>query len=309
MQIKSFFSKVGFVFFKGIAWLITKTPFRILYIISDVVFFVLYHIVKYRRKVVTENLENSFPEKTKEELKIINRKYYHHLSDLILEVLKIPGMNEDIIKHRAKYINPGLVSEMIKHGKNLIFISGHLGNFEWIAQSLPCWFKGSDHYNGIVKPLSDPRFEYFMTHTLREAFYKNTAIDYKHAFRTLASQRGSINITYIVADQTPHKDEINYWTQFLNQDTPVFLGTEKIAKALDLAVFYVHVSKVKRGFYELRLELITDNPKNTSEFEITEKHVHLLEQDIILQPEIWLWSHRRWKYKNIKNAEKSHESN
>jgi KDO2-lipid IV(A) lauroyltransferase len=281
---------------KTVNWLISRLPFSILYLKSDFLAFLLHSVLKYRRKVVEENLRNSFPEKTEAELKQICWQFYHNLSDLIFEILKTQGMTARELQSRMKVVNPELLEKYRQQGSSVIMVSGHCGNWEWYPPATALQCPGFIHNCAIVKPLSSEVFEEFMTF-LRTQFMKDVLIPFKSAYRIMASRRHELSLTAILADQTPHKDEINYHTLFLNQQTAVFLGTERIAKSLDHVVIFAHICRVKRGFYEVKFELITESPKLTAEHEITIRHVKILENDIINHPEQWLWSHRRWKYK------------
>lgn len=276
--------------------LFSLLPFRAIYLTSSFIAFVLHSVIRYRRKVVDENLKNSFPEKNEKERREIARRFYGNLSDIIVEVLKTQGMNATELQRRMKVINPGLPEQYRKQGRSVIMVSGHCGNWEWYPPSTALQCPGFVHNCAIVKPLSSEVFEDFMT-SLRTRFIKDVLIPFKSAYRIMASRRHELSLTAILADQTPHRDEINYHTLFLNQQTAVFLGTERIAKSLDHVVMFAHIRRVKRGFYEVEFELITDTPNQTAEHEITNSHVKILEKDIQRHPEQWLWSHRRWKYK------------
>jgi len=280
--------------FLAIAWLIALLPFWLLYLKSDFLSFVLFYVVKYRKKVVFENLHNAFPEKTAREINQIARKYYRNLGDLILEVIKLMLLSEEQLMRRIKVNNPGLVDDLYNKQKSVMLIMGHCGNWEWTAPAIAFYTK----YTGycMTKPLSDPFFERYIMR-LRTKFNPGSIVHFNRFFRMMVENRKNLSAYVIAGDQTPTRSEINYWTTFLNQETAVFLGAEKIAKALDLPIIYVDTQRTGRMRYEVTLSLITDQPKETAEFEITEKHVHMLENAIRLHPDNWLWSHRRWKHK------------
>jgi KDO2-lipid IV(A) lauroyltransferase len=231
----------------------------------------------------------------------IARKYYRNLSDIIIEVIKVRHMSKKQILNHFSFNNLELLDELAKKNKSVIGIFGHYGNWEWLGPAMHLVSK--QHYKGlaIVKPLSDKRFDKYMT-WLRERHLTNGhVVHFKQTYRTLVKYRDILTLTLIAADQIPHKDEINYWSKFLNQETAFFLGTEKIAKNLDIAVVYIDIQRVRRGYYEATLSLITDKPKETADFVITEKYIRKLEQAIIIHPDNWLWSHRRWKYRKADN--------
>ena len=149
---------------------------------------------------------------------------------------------------------------------------------------------------GIVKPLNNKFFEEYLCR-LRSKFNKDNLISFQETFRIMVKNRNNLTINIFAADQTPTKNEINYWSKFLNQETPVYLGTEKTAKHFDFVVLFMDIQRYKRGYYEVSISTITDKPKQTKEYEITKGHIHKLEEAIIKHPDNWLWSHRRWKHK------------
>jgi KDO2-lipid IV(A) lauroyltransferase len=276
------------------AYLVSLLPFPLLYVLSDFMAFVLYHVIRYRKKVVFENLRNSFPEKTEKEIRKIARKFYHNLADITLEVIKTRTIRKENLFKRLTFTNLEIVDDLYDRNKSILVAIGHCGNWEWTG---PVWQMFSRHKGfAIVKPLSDKFFEAYLTR-LRERFLiRAELVPFKQTMRTLIKHRNEPTLSILASDQTPHKDEINYWTTFLNQESAFFLGIEKMAVALDFAVLFVDIRRIRRGHYELVISRITDEPKKTSPFEIIEKYVQMLESAIRERPDNWLWSHRRWKY-------------
>ena len=268
-------------------------PFFILYGISDILFFVFFHVVKYRRKVVYNNLSNSFPNLTEKERDLIAKRFYHNLSDLFVEVIKGKTISKSALLKRVEYKNAELLDKYFHENRSVLAITGHIGNWEWVGVTMP--FMVKHKFFAVVKPLSDPFWEKYITR-LRLRFGKEGLIPFKQTFRVLLKNRNEKTFTLLAGDQTPTKSEIEYNTFFLNQSTPVFLGPEKMAKSLDLVILFFDIQRKKRGHYVVEISLLTDKPKLTSEFEITEMHVKALEKVIQKQPDNWLWSHRRWKY-------------
>ncbi len=280
-----------------ILWLFSLLPFRVFYIFSDIMYFFIYYIIRYRRKVVKTNLANAFPEKTEKERKKIEKQFFKHLCDLIVETIKLSSISEKEIKKRCKFLNPELAEVYAQKNQNIVAISGHYANWEWFC-SFAAW--RAYKYMPIYKPLRNKIFDKFMIH-LRERFGAET-LPKDDTFRTMLKyQRQQIfTITGFLGDQTPTIRNIHYWTNFLNQDTPILQGTERIAKKLNQAVVFVDMRKVKRGFYEINLIPLFDEPQNTAPDEITEKHTRVLENIIQQEPAYWLWSHKRWKHKRNK---------
>ncbi len=288
---------IGFYIFYAFAWVISFLPLKILYVISDIFYFFIYVILGYRKKIVRKNLKNAFPKKSKKELLKIEKKFYHHLIDIFIEIIALIHMSDDEIKRHNKFINKDLTQSLYDKNIGIIGVVGHYNNWEWF-NNLQLYTK----YQGlaIYKPLKNKRFEKF-TNNIRQK-YGAIAVPMRKTLRKLIQlkKENILPFSLMVADQSPVKEEINYWTTFLNQDTPVFLGVEKIARKFNYAVIFLKMRKIKRGYYETEMILITDNPKETKEFEITEKHVSILEEIINEQPEYWMWSHRRWKHKKPK---------
>jgi KDO2-lipid IV(A) lauroyltransferase len=255
---------------------------------------IFYYIVGYRKKVVYTNLRNSFPEKSEKEINKIAHKFYHNLCDLFLEVIKVKTVSQKKLVKRISFKNMEIVDRLYNEGRSVMAILGHIGNWEWVGVNAQYFFRHKPF--AVVKPLSSKFWEDYITR-LRYSFGKEGLIPFKQTLRVLVKNKNHVFLTLIAADQTPTKSEIEYWTTFLNQETPVFLGTEKIAKALNMAVLFFNIQRPKRGHYEIEISVLAENPKDTAENEITEMHVHALEKAIIAHPDNWLWSHRRWKHK------------
>jgi KDO2-lipid IV(A) lauroyltransferase len=276
-------------------------PFPVFYLLSDFAFLILYHVIGYRKKVVMQNLERSFPEKTPEELKRIRRKFYRYLCDLFLETFKgLTITRKNVLKHCTLNAEAKLLFEKYHNeNKSVIIVMGHYGNWEWAGNtfSLTC----PQQLYVIYHPLSNPYFNRLMYHLRTRFGTKLYAMN--DTFKEMVKNRKEINATAFIADQTPAPENA-YWTRFLNQDTPVFRGTEKIAQKMNFPIVYVSIKRHQRGRYEIFAETLFENPKNTADGEISEVHTRRLERDIREQPEIWLWSHRRWKH--VRPAENSH---
>lgn len=279
----------------GTIWLISLLPLRLLYIISDFNYLLLAYIIRYRRKVIDNNLKNSFPDKSNKERAAIRKEFYKHLCDYTVETFKLLNMSKKEILKRCIDKNPEVMSKFFDEGRSVVGILGHYGNWEWLS-SYPL-INSKPKFLPIYKPLHnklmDKMFFELRSHFGAEPLKK------KDVLRCLISNKkeGNITLTGFIGDQTPTKTNIKYWTKFLNQDTPIFLGVEKIARKLNYPVVFVSMQKVKRGHYEVHTQLISENPKDTAEFEITEAHTRLLEKSIQDNPAYWLWSHKRWKHK------------
>jgi KDO2-lipid IV(A) lauroyltransferase len=285
---------IGYYIFYGINWIITLLPLPVLYIISDILYLVLYYFPSYRRKVVATNLKNSFPEKTEEELKSIEKKYYIHLADLVIETFKVTHMTKAEQRKRFTYSNLEIIDKLREEKRDVIAVLGHYNNWEW-PTLLPYYLK----YKIIIiyKPLQNKYFNRFINNNRSKFGIVLTPTS--QIIREIVNyKRNNINtLSVFISDQTPPKGDIKYWTTFLNQDTPVFTGVEKIASKYDMAIVFFHIQKVKRGHYNLDIELLLDHTAGLPEKLITEAHVRRLEEVIREKPEYWIWSHRRWKHK------------
>lgn len=287
-------STILFYVFLPFLYLISILPFPLFYMVSDSIFFLVYRVIGYRKKVVFENLKNSFPEKTLKELKLIEKKFYHYLIDLFLETLKTLTISKKEAIKRCK-LSPEtlkLFKDLNDQNKSCILVMGHFGNWEWAGNSFSILNKQQLYV--IYHPLTNKNFDKLM-YNMRTRF-GSKLYAMKDTVRGMINNRNEVNATAFIADQTPSPENA-YWTNFLNQDTPIFWGTEKIAQKLNYPIIYVTVNRLKRGYYYVNTEILVLDPKSTKEGEISELHTRKLEKDIRSQPEIWLWSHRRWKHK------------
>jgi KDO2-lipid IV(A) lauroyltransferase len=274
-------------------YLISLLPFWFLYLISDVIYVILFYITGYRRKVVQDNLRNSFPEKTTEELQAIEKKYYHYLGDLIVETIKMITISKKEVLRRINLTNPELIEKYYNEGRSLIAAVGHYCNWELCILR----FSLIPQYEKIMvyKPLQDAESDKYY-YKVRGRFGV-TLVQMRSTLRKLTQLRKSLTFTVLAADQTPVQHETQYFADFLNQPTAVFEGIEKMSIMFNSAVVFGQIKRVKRGFYEYKFVPMVDEPKQTQPYEITNLYLRHLEQMIKNEPQYWLWSHRRWKFK------------
>jgi KDO2-lipid IV(A) lauroyltransferase len=286
-MIKKGLSRLGIFFL----YLISLLPFWILYLVSDSLFVVLYYIVGYRRKVVQENLQNAFPEKSVAERADIEKKYFKYLADLIVETIKMITISKAEMQRRVVVTNPEVVKGYMDKGKSVTAVAGHYCNWEWAGME----FSIDTRLFVIYKPLTDDIYDDFFI-KIRSRFGA-VAVAMKQTLRTMVAHKNEFTVTVFAGDQTPVREQSNYFTDFLNQPTAVFLGIEKIAKLIDSAVIFYDMKRVKRGYYTYTIVPLVENAKESAEYEITEAHVKYLDALIKTEPQYWLWSHRRWKFK------------
>ena len=268
-------------------------------IMSAITYGVVYHLVGYRRKVVAQNLERCFPEKSEEERKELAKKYYHHMSDLLVEeVLNIFTSPEGIYE-RYKFVNREVLDQYYDEGKSVVLMSAHYNNWEYMILSLN--LQVLQHGVATCKPLHNKRIGKFIDK--RRARY-GTEIASSENIRDIMAyyNKYKIPIAYLMlCDQAPHNPRKCYWTNFLHQDTGWIYGPEHFARKYNFPVVYFVIKKVKRGHYEIHFETLCDDPSKVPEYSITEQYVRKLEKEIINKPEYWLWSHKRWKKKRPKD--------
>lgn len=284
------------IFVIPLLYFISILPFWMLFGLSNFFYLLVYYVIGYRKKVVTENLKRSFPEKPEAEIKKITRDFYLHFCDVIFETVKLLTISKKEFKRRCVIDEASIRSFQYFFDKNQTFVGvmGHCGNWEWGAIAHQVYF--TRMITGVYHPLTNKNFDKFML-DLRSRFGGDIVAMSQLYKRLITLKQQNISTTIgLIADQTP-PPESAYWTTFLNQDTPVFNGTEKLAKKFNYPVVYLNIKKAKRGYYNLSTTLITENPKDHPEGEISELHTRHLEKNIREQPHIWLWSHRRWKHK------------
>ena len=289
--------KILFWLFRIKAHILSKLPFGILYFFSGLVTFILCYIVKYRKNIIVNNLRNSFPEKSIGEINKLTNVFYRNLADIMFEIIKLGNISKEELFRRVSVEGQDVLDRISSKNQEVVVVMSHSGNWEWVSQRVCFAGVGFDDAGVIAKEISNSYFERYFTR-IRLRLQKGIAdiIPFTETARHLATKRHKASMIIAIADQSPHKDQILFRTSFLHQNTGVFLGPERIARSLDYAVVFWHVKHTVRGFYKVYFELITDTPKETAQYYITEAHVKMLEGDIRQEPETWLWSHRRWKY-------------
>ena len=275
-------------------------PMRALYVLSDILYVLVYRIIRYRVKVVHKNLTNSFPEKSEAELLKLERVFYHHFADYIVETIKLAHISLEELQRRAYLRNPELVDQLMAEGHTcFILLMGHYGNWEWFSGSTSR-FKDSRIYQ-IYRPLSNKAFDQLFIH-LRTQF-GSYGIKKQDTVREVIQLKKDKTpcVVIFIADQTPSRNNLHYWTTFLNQASAILPGPERLAKKLNLPVIFLDTKQVKRGYYTVDMKLLTDHPKDTPDNWITEQYARLMEKCILRNPAGWLWTHKRWKYNRTDN--------
>lgn len=266
-----------------------------LYLGSDIGYFILYYMARYRRKVVRDNLVMSFPKKSAQEIKSIEKQFYHNFCDLVAETLKLRKWSPDDVLKRVTVTNPEVLQDLYGQGKSVLIAMHHSSNWEWLWKILFTTSK-HDHY-AVYKKLENHYFDQLVYNTRtshitdREIMIENRGV--KEAMEKI---KGALNAVFILGDQSPRGADTDYWTEFLHRDTCWYTGLEILAKRYDYAVVYSEMNRTERGKYSVTFKLITDNPQSTVDGEILEQYVRHVERFIQNNPDNWLWSHRRWKH-------------
>lgn len=283
----------------GIAWLFSLLPLRLLYVFSDVMFVFTFYVFGYRKKVVWENLQNSFPEKSDDELYKIARDFYLYFCDNFVETIKLLTMTKEEMRKRFVYENCDLLDDYYEQDKNLILYLGHYGNWEWLTfakSAHVCRHPDFTPYS-VYHPLESRAFDKFYLKLRSKS--GSVLVPQNRVLRTLIEMQrsGKKGFFCFIADQGTGWPNMYFWMQFLNQETAPIVGPERIAKQTGFPVLYIDVTRVKRGYYTAKFVLISEDAREWPEFDLTKKYMHLLENTIVRNPPYWLWTHKRWKRK------------
>ena len=277
-----------------VIWVISMLPFRLLYLFSDFIYFIVYRIIKYRKKTVRENLALALPHLSDAERLVVEKKFYHHMCDMFLEMIKTMNISKEEICSRFVFKNIEVYKELEKQGKSIAVICSHYASYEWIISM--------NYYSdflayGIYKQLKNPYFDK-LVHKIRSRFNAKL-ITTKQTIPTIIenSKNNVLSLYGFASDQSPRANSAFHWTKFMGIEVPVHTGAEMLSKRYDMNLVYLNTKKVKRGHYEATLEILSDNPQNVPNYDLTDQYLKLLEKQIYEEPEYYLWTHKRWKYR------------
>ena len=275
-------------------WLISILPFRIFYWFSDFVYFLVYHVIGYRRKTVRENLALTLPHLSDVERKEIEKKFYQHMCDMFLEMIKTMSITPEEMEKRFTITNMDLFHEYENKGKSVVLVASHYASWEWLLTlNKRMLFNGV----GVYKKIANPYFDKLVRKIRGK--YDAELVETKKAIPLMAQNQrdGILSLYGLASDQSPKLDRIFHSMKFMGIEVPVHTGAEMLAKKYDLSVIFIKVKKVGRGYYEASIVPIADNPKEYENFEITEKYLREVEKQIYEAPEYYLWTHKRWKHR------------
>ena len=278
-----------------LAYLISFLPFSLLYALSDIAYIIMYHVVRYRRRIVRHNLTTSFPEKSLDEIKLIERKFYHWFCDYFVETVKLLSISDNELRRRLKIVGAEQIEQHFEAGQDCAALLGHYCNWEWMSCTGIAFPEGRKM--GLVyKPLRSKQFDRLFRR-IRSSQPSGIVVPKNDILRELVKLRrdGVRSLFGYIADQGPRYANIHLWLPFLNHDTGVFTGSERIMRKMNDAVYYLEMSRPRRGYYIATFRLISDDPDSLPEHELTRRFFALLEKTIRRQPEFYLWTHNRWK--------------
>ncbi|ALD21499.1 lysophospholipid acyltransferase family protein [Hymenobacter sp. DG25A] len=278
-------------FLRGLASL----PLPLLYGLAEVLYFLMAYVLRYRERVVLENLRNSFPEKTEAEHKKLAKQFYRHFAQLMVEILWLRQASPEELSRRVSYPNKHVITDQLAKGRSLLALGSHEGNWEWILTS------GALQINapavGVYQPLNSPFFDDFM-YKLRTRTGAEL-VTMRETIRYMAASQDRQQLLCMLSDQSPSNAKNRYWTQLLHQETGFYTGADRLAAQFQLPVVFVSIRRKRRGYYEVVLTELYDGntPLDPNQHRITEAFARAMEKDIRAAPADYLWSHRRWKHK------------
>ncbi len=284
-------SKIVYGFF----YLISLLPFWMLYGLSDLEYLIVYYILRYRRDIVRKNLVSSFPEKSRYEIIQIEKGFYHWFCDYFFEAVKLLSISDKKLKQHFKVNNVEEVEACFNDGQNVAAVLGHYCNWEWLS-CMGFYFSENRMMGLVYHPLANRSFNELFK-KIRSTCKNGVIVSKKHILRKLVEyrQKGLMSLFGYISDQDPKWENIHLWLNFMHHDTGVFTGAERIMRKVNDAVFYVEMSRPRRGYYTATFKLITKDPDSLPEYEITRRFFALLENTIRKDPRYYLWSHNRWK--------------
>jgi Kdo2-lipid IVA lauroyltransferase/acyltransferase len=277
-----------------VIWCISILPFPVLYAFSDFICFLVYRVFGYRKKVVRQNIELALPHLSVAEQRNVERKFYSHMCDMFLEMIKTLTISRKEIEKRYTFDNLDLYLELEKKGKSIALMCAHYASYEWVvSMNYYINFKGI----GIYKKLANPYFDKLVK-KIRYRF-KSVLITTKDTISTIEHnyKNNILSLYGFASDQSPKPTAAFHWTKFMGHEVPVHTGAEMLAKRFDMNIVFLETKKIKRGYYRGYIKLLSDNPKEVPNYQITDEFIKLVEQQILTQPEYYLWTHKRWKHK------------
>ena len=275
--------------------LISYIPFRALYVLSDGLYYILYYIIRYRRKIVRKNLTESFPALKGKEILQVEKKFYRYFTDQVLESCKMATISPEEMKKHMKFTNIEAANAVFKEGKSIALYMGHYGNWEWIS-SIPLWVAEGVTSVQIYHKLRNDNTNRLILNMRERLGAISVEMRKTARYITEITNTNQVSVIGFIADQSPKKKEVRYFLPFLHHRTPILVGTEKIVKHYGFEAWFLDMKRVKRGYYEAELIRMHEEPASLPDFELTEIYFRVLEKMIQERPELYLWTHNRFKH-------------
>lgn len=291
---------IAYILIYPLLWLISILPFRLLYGLSDGIWFLIYKIIGYRKSTVKANLRLVFPDRSEVEITTITSQFYHHFCDMMVEAIKSMTISESELRKRYKFTNLDVIHDLEAKKRSIVLMCAHYGSWEWIF----ILQKQINHKGyAVYKRLRNKYFDRLVKRI--RAKHNSTLITTKETFSVLLEnkKRGELTINGFASDQSPKANKAFHWNDFMGIKVPMHTGAEMLAKKLDMAVVFFSVKRIKRGYYETTFTTITEQPLEYKDYEITDMFFKLVENQIKEAPQYYLWTHKRWKHKDSVPAE------
>jgi Kdo2-lipid IVA lauroyltransferase/acyltransferase len=285
---------IAYLIVYPILWCISILPFRLLYLFSDFVYVIVYQIIGYRKEIVRENLTLTLTHLSAEERLVIEKKFYHHMCDMFLEMIKTMTISKDEICKRYVFKNFEVIKDLEKQEKSIAIMCAHYASYEWVVSMN---YYAKFHGYGIYKQIKNPYFDK-LVHSIRSKF-NATLITTKDTIPTIANnyRNKKLSIYGFASDQSPKENAAHHWSKFMGIEVPVHTGAEMLAKKYNMNVVFLRTKKVKRGYYEATMDVLSENAKEIPNYELTDLFLKRVEEQIYECPEYYLWTHKRWKHR------------
>ena len=284
-----------FILIYPLIWLLSILPLRVLHFISDCFYYLLYYVIRYRKKIVIGNLKLAFPEKSEREIIIIAKKFYSHFVDIIIEMIKSFTISKKEIAQRYKAVNIDVLRHLESQDKSAIFLGAHYANWEWVfAINLLVKFNGY----AVYKKLKNSFFDRKIRQT--RGRFSTKLVPTKEVFSLIEENFNNhkLSLYGFLGDQSPKINKTHYWSEFLGIKVPVHTGVELLSKKYDLPIVFFKTKRIKRGYYESTIKLLTDKPQKFEDYQLTDMFLREVENQIREAPEYYLWTHKRFKHKD-----------
>jgi len=283
-------------------WLVSLLPFPLLYGLSNLLYYLLFYVVGYRKRVVYQNLKLAFPEKTERERKFIARKFYRHLADIFMEMIKGFTVTRKQLLHRMVYTNLELLRELEQRYSTLFIMQAHYASWEWTL-TLNNYVEHQGY--AIYQPIANKYFDRTIRRSREKLGAELLSIHRTREIMQINSEECTQSIYGVVSDQSPTLHRAAYWGDFFGIRVPIHIGAEKLAKKWGIPVVFIRVNRIRRGYYEATFELLSEDPRSIPDFELSERFMNKVEEAIRERPELYFWTHKRWKHRGKERPDNS----